>query len=252
MGLLDVLNGMRNGPRRRRRPSASGGMSPITMAILALLAYKGIKHTRRQRSRPASAAPGGNHARMPGRQLRWTPARAGGGGSGRHSRRLARRRRGGAAAGRRRRPAAVLGDLLKGGLGGLLAGGAAGSILSGGLGDLLKQFQENGQGDVAKPGSARDRTRTSRKAIWRSRSAATTSTRCASHRPVARRAAAGPAPRTARRDRRADAGRPRADRARGVALGVTVAKLSELIWSDKPACPGPTRPPCRVNSDFSP
>ena len=34
-------------------------------------------------------------------------------------------------------------------LGGLLAGGAAGSVLSGGLGDLLKQFQQNGQGDVA-------------------------------------------------------------------------------------------------------
>ncbi|HKH02889.1 MAG TPA: YidB family protein, partial [Bradyrhizobium sp.] len=39
--------------------------------------------------------------------------------------------------------------LLKGGLGGLLAGGAAGSVLSGGLGDLLKQFQQNGQGDAA-------------------------------------------------------------------------------------------------------
>ena len=39
--------------------------------------------------------------------------------------------------------------MLKGGLGGLLAGGAAGSVLSGGLGDLLKQFQQNGQGDVA-------------------------------------------------------------------------------------------------------
>jgi uncharacterized protein YidB (DUF937 family) len=42
-----------------------------------------------------------------------------------------------------------LGDLLKGGLGGLLAGGAAGSVISGGLGDLLKQFQQNGQGDTA-------------------------------------------------------------------------------------------------------
>ena len=42
-----------------------------------------------------------------------------------------------------------LGDLLKGGLGGLLAGGAAGSVISGGLGDLLKQFQQNGQGEVA-------------------------------------------------------------------------------------------------------
>jgi uncharacterized protein YidB (DUF937 family) len=33
-------------------------------------------------------------------------------------------------------------------LGGLLAGGAAGSVLSGGLNDLLKQFQQGGQGDV--------------------------------------------------------------------------------------------------------
>jgi uncharacterized protein YidB (DUF937 family) len=39
--------------------------------------------------------------------------------------------------------------LLKGGLGGLLAGGAAGSVISGGLGELLKQFQQNGQGEVA-------------------------------------------------------------------------------------------------------
>ena len=45
--------------------------------------------------------------------------------------------------------AAGLGDLLKGGLGGLIAGGAAGSVISGGLGDLLKQFQQQGQGDTA-------------------------------------------------------------------------------------------------------
>jgi uncharacterized protein YidB (DUF937 family) len=42
---------------------------------------------------------------------------------------------------------------LKGPLGGLLAGGAAGgaagSVLSGGLGDLLKQFQQSGQGETA-------------------------------------------------------------------------------------------------------
>ena len=42
-----------------------------------------------------------------------------------------------------------LGDLLKGGLGGLLGGAAAGSVISGGLGDLLKQFQQQGQGEVA-------------------------------------------------------------------------------------------------------
>ena len=46
-------------------------------------------------------------------------------------------------------PGGSLGDMLPGGLGGLLAGGAAGSILSGGLNDLLKQFQQGGQGDVA-------------------------------------------------------------------------------------------------------
>jgi uncharacterized protein YidB (DUF937 family) len=106
MGLLDVLNGMRNGPGGQRGAGSSGGMSPITMAILALLAYKGIKHLGGAQQAPA---PGGN------------PTNTGGG----------------------------LGDLLKGGLGGLLAGGAAGGILSGGLGGLLKQFQQNGQGEVA-------------------------------------------------------------------------------------------------------
>ena len=42
MGLLDVLNGMQNGPRGPGNPNAQdkGGISPITMAILALLAYK--------------------------------------------------------------------------------------------------------------------------------------------------------------------------------------------------------------------
>ena len=44
MGLLDVLNGMQNGPRGQRTPSAGGGgMSPITMAVLGLIAYKAIK-----------------------------------------------------------------------------------------------------------------------------------------------------------------------------------------------------------------
>jgi hypothetical protein len=44
MGLLDVLNGMQNGPRGQRTPgTASGGMSPMTMALLGLIAYKAIK-----------------------------------------------------------------------------------------------------------------------------------------------------------------------------------------------------------------
>ena len=119
MGLLDVLNGMQNGPRGPSTPSAQsgGGMSPMTMAILALLAYKAVKHvTGGSASTPASTP---TPAPAPGSSL-------GGGSLG-----------GG------------LGDVLKGGLGGLLAGGAAGSVISGGLGDLLKQLQQNGHGETA-------------------------------------------------------------------------------------------------------
>jgi uncharacterized protein YidB (DUF937 family) len=117
MGLMDVLNGMQNGPRGPSGPStgSGGGMSPMTMAILGLLAYKTFKSFTSQTVAPAApAAPG-----IPGRGQAASP----GGG---------------------------ISDILKGGLGTVLAGGAAGGILSGGLGDLLKQFQQSGHGDVAK------------------------------------------------------------------------------------------------------
>jgi uncharacterized protein YidB (DUF937 family) len=123
MGLLDILNGMQNGPRGPSTPSAQdqdkGGMSPITMAILALLAYKAVKHLG---GGQPNAAPAPTPAPSPNTVNAGLPGGDMGGG---------------------------LGDLLKGGLGGLLAGGAAGSVISGGLGDLLKQFQQNGQGDTA-------------------------------------------------------------------------------------------------------
>jgi len=126
MGLLDVLNGMQNGPRGPSSPSAQsdsgGGMSPMTMAILALLAWKAVKHFGGSQPGAAPSAP----PKLPGNVTASLPGGLGGALSG-----------GG------------LSDLMKGGLGGLLAGGAAGSILSGGLGDLLKQFQEKGQGDTA-------------------------------------------------------------------------------------------------------
>src|SRR5262245_40506313 len=61
MGLLDVLNGMQNGPRGQQDPNAKGGMSPITMAILALLAYKGIKHVAGSSAQQAPAP-----SRLPG------------------------------------------------------------------------------------------------------------------------------------------------------------------------------------------
>ena len=131
MGLLDVLNGMANGPRGQTDPN-KGGMSPITMAILALLAYKGLKHFGGQATAPAGSP-----------QPR--PANADGQGGGLSD--VLGGLLGSAGAGNR---SGGLGGLLQGGLGGLLAGGAAGSVLSGGLGDLLKQFQQNGQGDAAK------------------------------------------------------------------------------------------------------
>jgi uncharacterized protein YidB (DUF937 family) len=121
MGLLDVLNGMQNGPHGPSHPStqSNGGMSPMTMAILGLLAWKAVKHF-------SGSQPGATPTQVP------PPAPVNTGGS-----------LGGGD------PGGGLGNVLKGGLGGLLAGGAAGSVLSGGLGDLLKQFQQNGQGEVA-------------------------------------------------------------------------------------------------------
>jgi uncharacterized protein YidB (DUF937 family) len=102
MGLLDsVLGGSRGG---------SGGMSPITMALLGVLAYRTFQGK-------------GRLADMLGR----APAGGPSGGASTTN------------------PGSGLGGLL----GGLLGGGAAGGILSGGLGDLLKQFQQNGQGDKA-------------------------------------------------------------------------------------------------------
>jgi uncharacterized protein YidB (DUF937 family) len=113
MGLLDVLNGMQNGPRGAPVPGAggSGGMSPITMAILGLLAYKAVKGFGQSGAAPAAPKSG--------------PIGAGMGGGG------------------------GLGNILSGGLGSLLAGGAAGSVLSGGLGDLVRQMQQGGQGAAA-------------------------------------------------------------------------------------------------------
>jgi uncharacterized protein YidB (DUF937 family) len=131
MGLMDVLSGMKHGPHGQpAQGSASagsgtgGGMSPLTMAILGLLAYKAMKSL------------GGGQPDAPSDADRPPYPSAGGdvdvstqggtqGGSG------------------------GLGGLLKGGLGGLLSGGSAGTILGGGLNDLMKQLQQRGLGDAA-------------------------------------------------------------------------------------------------------
>ena len=118
MGLLDVLTGMRNGPRGGS--GAGGGMSPIMIGLLGLLAYKAVKGFG---GAAGSAAAGpGNQARD-GDPLGNILARLGmGGGSP-----------AGSATGSPDTP----------------MGGGLGGILSGGLGDLLKQFQTAGKGDVA-------------------------------------------------------------------------------------------------------
>jgi uncharacterized protein YidB (DUF937 family) len=95
-------------------------MSPMAKAMLALLAIYAQKHMQRAdaptpRPAPQPAPRSGSAGAGP----------ADGGGPGN------------------------LGDLLRGTLGGVLGGAAAGTVLNGGLGGLLKQFQENGQGDVA-------------------------------------------------------------------------------------------------------
>lgn len=133
MGLMDILNGMQNGPRGGSSNQSSGqssGMSPITMALLALLAYKAVKSMGG--SQPQTA-PSGN-----------APAPQQGGQSGNDL-------------------GSILGGLLPGGLGGALGGGlggllggllgggaSSGGALRGGLDDLLRQFEQNGHGDATK------------------------------------------------------------------------------------------------------
>ena len=119
MGIMDVLNGMQNGPSGPSQPG-QGGMSPITMAILGLLAYKAVKKV----SGDHTGAPSTNTAGADLSPQSMPGASSGGG----------------------------LGGLLSGGLGGLgglLAGAGAGGALSAGLGDLLNQFKNAGHGEAA-------------------------------------------------------------------------------------------------------
>jgi uncharacterized protein YidB (DUF937 family) len=139
MGLLDVLNGMQNGPRGPRQsfPTGGSGTSPWMMALLGLLAYKAMKGRGGQnplggnRGQPmsdprTSGAPGGGLGDLLGGMF-GGGARAGTGmGSG------------------------GMGGGLGGMLGGLLAGGAAGGLLNSGLRNLVGDLEQNGQGETAR------------------------------------------------------------------------------------------------------
>ena len=166
MGLLDILNGMQNGPRGERQPTPpgqGGGMSPIMIALLGLLAYKAMKGFGGS-SAPAGGAP---PTLPPG-----TRTAEGGGGLGDILGGMLGGPRGGTMPGNAGGQGGGLGDLLgsilgggqqpggpargsAGGgglgdlLGGMLGGAAAGSVLTGGLGQVLQDLQRSGQGRVA-------------------------------------------------------------------------------------------------------
>jgi uncharacterized protein YidB (DUF937 family) len=147
MGLMDILNGMQNGPGGARSgapapSSGSGGMSPMMMALLGLLAYKAIK--------------GGGLGNMLGGSPGQAPAPANPGGGGSLGDVLGGLLGGGAGRGAGGPGSGGLGDILGGGsgglggiLGGLLGGGAAGSVLNGGLRNLVGEMEENGHGAAA-------------------------------------------------------------------------------------------------------
>jgi uncharacterized protein YidB (DUF937 family) len=144
MGLLDVLNGMQNGPHGQPTSSSGagrGGMSPMTMALLGLLAYKAYKN-----SGGLGNILGGSQPAAPSGTVRTTSLPPGGAGnpSGGSLGDILGGLFGGAGGG------SSGGGLIPGGLGGLLGGAAAGNILSGGLGNLIGDLQNNGQGQAAR------------------------------------------------------------------------------------------------------
>jgi uncharacterized protein YidB (DUF937 family) len=119
MGLLDVLSGLQKG-------RSGGGMSPMMMALLGLLAYKALQG---RSGGPATSGGSVDEAAPP-------PQQQGGG----------------------------LGDLLGGLLGGmaprapgsegelrdLLGGSQAGSVVSNGLRNLVEGFQDSGHAETAR------------------------------------------------------------------------------------------------------
>ena len=148
MGLADVLTGMMNGPRGQRQPSSGGGgMSPIMMALLGLLAYKAFK------GRGGQTAPSGGMGQT-GRLPPGGTTRAGGSGGdlgdilgglfGGKPGSMPTRTATGA------NPGGSLSDLFPGGLGSVLGGAAAGSVLSGGLANIIKELQDSGHAGVAR------------------------------------------------------------------------------------------------------
>ena len=140
MGLMDILNGMQNGPRGGAGRAGGGCMSPLTMALLGLLAYKAMKSFSGSSADPANPATGDP---APGRSASGAPA-PGAGGLGLDE--ILRGGLGGQGSGGLGGLGGVLGGLGGGGSG----AGGWGGLLTSGLGDLLDQFHGAGKGDAAR------------------------------------------------------------------------------------------------------
>src|SRR5262245_29053658 len=124
MGLLDVLNGMQNGPRGPAQPAppGSGGMSKTTMALLALLAYKAFKSFNN--AQPAQA---GVPSRYPSAQPSSSENEGG--------------------------LAGVLRTIFGG-------GSIPGNVLSRGVDNTVKDIEQTGHGDSARSWGGRGHSRT--------------------------------------------------------------------------------------------
>ena len=138
MGLLDILTGMQNGPRGQPQPSSPdagtsgrGGMSPMMMALIGVLAYKAFKGLTGG-GQPSASSPSGGPP--PGGT---TTAGASGGGLGDIL--------GGLLGGKPATP----GGTATAGPSGDVPSGTAGNVLSGGLGNLIRDLQNAGQGRAA-------------------------------------------------------------------------------------------------------
>ena len=159
MGLMDVLNGMMNGPRGARQPEpagkSGGGMSPIMMALLGLLAYKAFKGSGSSAAPASPTTPANtpNSSSGPfgdilsqvlgGKTTSSAGASPGSGGIGD----ILSQVLGGKSAGSAANPSSGggLGDIL----GGVFGGAAGGSVLSDGLSNIVKDLQSTGSGRAA-------------------------------------------------------------------------------------------------------
>ena len=117
MGLIDILNGMAQGPHGTSQPneSAKGGMSKTGMAVLAFLAYKAYKNWTAQQA-PAQTPASGRYP-VDNRDERSVP-------------------RGGGIA-----------DILRTILGG---GQPPGEVVSRGIGKTVDDLERTGHGEIAR------------------------------------------------------------------------------------------------------